>query len=53
MNKYFFKNFSQFIHDISVVYFGESIFQVSLKEKEKLLTQPALKHGSLFMAYLM
>lgn len=43
--KYFFKNASQFIQNISVVYFGENIFQASLKEKQKLLLQPVSKQS--------
>lgn len=43
--KYFFKNTSQFIQNISVVYFGENIFQTPLKEKQKLLPQPVSKQS--------
>ena len=45
MRSYFFKNTSQLIQDISVVYFSENTFQVSLKEKQKLLLQPASKQS--------
>jgi len=45
VKKYSFKNTFQFIQDTSVVYFCENIFQVSLKEKQKSLLQPALKQS--------